>query len=100
MPGKSEFEELPELTVYGKAAGTADAEASKSAVALPRTGSNGSDQNEMAGLVLLINTVLGGLGTLYLTTKSPELTIGGAVLVLLLTIVVLVVRRVAASADE
>ncbi|MFE2473697.1 hypothetical protein [Streptomyces mirabilis] len=54
-------------------------------------------QNEMAGLVLLINTILGGLGTLYATTKSVGITLASALLVLLITVVVLVVKRVVAS---
>ncbi|WP_105973617.1 hypothetical protein [Streptomyces geranii] len=54
----------------------------------------GGGQNEVAGLVLLINTVLGGLGTLYVTTKSVEITLCSALLVLVITLVVLVVRRV------
>ncbi|MGW1305438.1 transposase family protein [Streptomyces sp. NPDC002514] len=41
--------------------------------------------------MLLINSVLGGLGTIYATTKSATVTLGSAVLVLLIIIVVLVV---------
>ncbi|MFJ3842343.1 hypothetical protein ACIPY6_43665 [Streptomyces sp. NPDC090054] len=52
--------------------------------------------NEMAGLVLLINTVLGGLGTLYGMTGSAGITLAAALLVLLIIVVVLVVRRVVA----
>ncbi|MFI5966661.1 hypothetical protein ACIA8J_31450 [Streptomyces asoensis] len=50
--------------------------------------------NEITALVLLINTILGGLGTLYATTKSTEITLIAALLVFLITVVVLVVRRV------
>jgi len=53
----------------------------------------GSGQNEMAGLVLVINTVLGGLGTLYVTTKSSAITLASALMVLLIIVVVLVVKR-------
>jgi hypothetical protein len=60
----------------------------------PAAPGGGGGQNEMAGLVLLINTVLGGLGTLYVTTKSAEITLCSALLVLVITIVVLVVKRV------
>ncbi|MFJ9893447.1 hypothetical protein ACIQPR_08945 [Streptomyces sp. NPDC091280] len=41
--------------------------------------------------MLLVNSVLGGLGTFYVTTKSATVTLGSAVLVLLIIIVVLVV---------
>lgn len=61
---------------------------------VPAVRGGGGGQNEMAGLVLLINTVLGGLGTLYVTTKSAEITLCSALLVLVITIVVLVVKRV------
>ncbi|MFF3691653.1 hypothetical protein [Streptomyces sp. NPDC002187] len=61
---------------------------------------NGGGQNEMAGLVLLINTVLGGLGTLYVTTKSAGITLISALLVLLIIVVVLVVKRVVAAGDR
>ncbi|KUF19222.1 hypothetical protein AT728_22035 [Streptomyces silvensis] len=53
----------------------------------------GAGQDEMAGLVLLINTVLGGLGTLYVTTKSAAITFTSAFLVLLIIVVVLVLKR-------
>ncbi|WP_190040338.1 hypothetical protein [Streptomyces fructofermentans] len=64
-------------------------------------GSHGSQrQNEMTGLVLLINTVLGGLGTLYATTKSARITLAAALLVFLIVVVVLIVRRVVVPGDE
>ena len=47
-----------------------------------------SESGETAGLVLVINTVLGGLGGLYMTTKSTAITLTSAVLVVLLIIVV------------
>ncbi|MFD9132853.1 hypothetical protein ACFVZA_10530 [Streptomyces bottropensis] len=50
-------------------------------------------QGDIAGLVLLINTLLGGLGTLYATTKSTVITLVSALIVLLIIIVVLVVKR-------
>ncbi|MDX3458807.1 hypothetical protein PV396_43990 [Streptomyces sp. ME02-8801-2C] len=56
--------------------------------------------NEIASLVLLINTILGGLGTLYATTKSTQITLAAALLVFLITIVVLVVRRVITPGDS
>ncbi|MFI1415683.1 hypothetical protein ACH4Y0_38065 [Streptomyces sp. NPDC020707] len=62
---------------------------------VPALPGGGAGQNEMAGLVLLINTVLGGLGTLYVTTKSAEITLCSALLVLVTTIVVLVVKQMA-----
>jgi F0F1-type ATP synthase membrane subunit a len=43
-------------------------------------------------MVLLINTVLGGLGTLYVTTKSAAVTLTSALLVLLIIVAVLGVR--------
>jgi hypothetical protein len=43
-------------------------------------------------MVLLINTVLGGLGTLYVTTKSAAVTLTSALLALLIIIAVLGVR--------
>ena len=58
---------------------------------MPEAEERGPARNEMAGLVLLVNSVLGGLGTLYVTTKSATVTLGSAVLVLLIIIVVLVV---------
>ncbi|MET7696452.1 hypothetical protein [Streptomyces sp. NPDC005485] len=48
-------------------------------------------RNEIAGLVLLINSVLGGLGTFYVTTKSVTVTLGSAVLILMIIVVVLAV---------
>ncbi|MFD3549349.1 hypothetical protein ACFWUW_27750 [Streptomyces sp. NPDC058655] len=50
--------------------------------------------NEIQSLVLLIHTILGGLGTLYATTQSTKITLAAALLVLLITVVVLVVRHV------
>ncbi|MFJ6485987.1 hypothetical protein ACIQK6_38570 [Streptomyces sp. NPDC091682] len=100
MSETSEFENLPEPTMEAEATGVAEAEAPRHTVSLPGTGNNGVGQYEMAGLVLLLNTVLGGLGTLYLTTKSVELTMNAALLTLLLTVVVLVVRHVAGSNND
>lgn len=57
-----------------------------------RTTTSGAPQSDMASLVLLINTVLGGLGTLYVTTRSAAVTFVAALQVLLM-VVVLVVRR-------
>lgn len=48
----------------------------------------GPEPGETAGLVLVIKTVLGGLGSLYLTTKSAAVKITSAVLVVLLIAVV------------
>jgi hypothetical protein len=48
----------------------------------------GPESGETAGLVLVINTVLGGLGSLYLTTKSALITLTSALLVVLLIVVV------------
>ncbi|MFJ5266013.1 hypothetical protein ACIQAC_36680 [Streptomyces sp. NPDC088387] len=53
----------------------------------------GAGEGEVAGLVLLINTVLGGLGTLYVTTESSAITLSSALLVLLIIGVVLVTKR-------
>ncbi|MGW6615953.1 hypothetical protein ACWGA0_21235 [Streptomyces erythrochromogenes] len=53
----------------------------------------GHKSTETSGLALLINTILGGLGTLYATTRSTEITLTAALLVLLITVVVLAVRR-------
>ncbi|MFC8201757.1 hypothetical protein ACFUTV_41225 [Streptomyces sp. NPDC057298] len=64
------------------------------------TGNGGAGQGEMAGLVLLINTVLGGLGTLCVTTKSAVITLSSALLVLLIILVVLIVKRVVARGDR
>ncbi|MFF1747301.1 hypothetical protein [Streptomyces mirabilis] len=55
--------------------------------ATTREAATGPGQNETAGLVLLINTVLGGLGTLYMTTKSAAITLTSALLVLLIIVV-------------
>ncbi|MEU4887669.1 MULTISPECIES: hypothetical protein [Streptomyces] len=71
--------------------------ASEAARQIPPGGEPGQGMqkpNEITALVLLINTVLGGLGTLYATTKSTQITLAAAVLVFLITVVVLVVRRV------
>lgn len=57
-------------------------------------GRGAQNPSEITALVLLINTILGGLGTLYATTKSTQITLVAALLVLLITVVVLVVRRV------
>lgn len=46
----------------------------------------GRESGETAGLVVVINAVLGGLGSLYLTTKSTVITITSAVLVVLLVV--------------
>lgn len=51
-----------------------------------------TSQSQIAGLVLLINTVVGGLGTLYVTTRSAVITLVAAVQVLLIIVVVLVVQ--------
>ncbi|MGW1364916.1 hypothetical protein ACWCQP_46900 [Streptomyces chartreusis] len=104
MKEDSEFENLP--------ASTADEDAfqlphivsrtpdlSQQAVPAQETGS-GQKSNEMTGLVLLINTALGGLGTLYATTNSTGITLAAALLTLLLTVVVLVVKRVVATRDN
>jgi hypothetical protein len=48
----------------------------------------GSEPGETAGLVLFINTVLGGLGSLYMTTKSTAITLTSGLLVVLLIVVV------------
>ncbi|MEV6502189.1 hypothetical protein [Streptomyces prunicolor] len=53
----------------------------------------GSPQGEIAGLVLLINTILGGLGTMYVTTKSAAITVVSALQVLLVIVAVLVAKR-------
>jgi hypothetical protein len=47
----------------------------------------GSEHSETASLVLVINTVLGGLGTLYVTTNSAAVTLTSALLVLLIVVV-------------
>jgi len=47
----------------------------------------GPEPGETASLVLIINTVLGGLGSLYVTTKSAAVTLTSAVLVVLLIVV-------------
>ncbi|NUV64881.1 hypothetical protein [Streptomyces sp. CAI-85] len=54
----------------------------------------GQKSNEINSLVLLINTILGGLGILYSTTKSTGITLAAALLVTLITVVVLVGRNV------
>lgn len=90
--------DVPETTAGGDAApAPGDMVPTGGVPAAPSGGPTapGGGQNEMAGLVLLINTVLGGLGTLYVTTKSAEITLCSALLVLVITIVVLVVKRVA-----
>ncbi|MCK8678735.1 MULTISPECIES: hypothetical protein [Streptomyces] len=56
-------------------------------------------QSETGGLVLLINSALGGVGTVYVTTDSTAVTVVSAVLVLLITVVVLAVRRTAGAGD-
>jgi hypothetical protein len=53
----------------------------------PPGSAHGPGHSETASLVLLINTVLGGLGTLYLTTKSAAVTLASGLLVLLIVIV-------------
>lgn len=85
--------QLPELPdrVPEPVAGATDGAMRESAAA--GVAVSGPGQNEMAGLVLLINTVLGGLGTLYVTTKSAAITLASALLVLLIIVVVLVVKR-------
>lgn len=101
MTDNNEFDPLPELT-SGEDAEQLPHIVSMAARVPQQTaasGGGGGGQNEMAGLVLLINTVLGGLGTLYMTTKSAGITLASALLVLLLTVVVLVVRRVVAPGD-
>ncbi|MFI5676468.1 hypothetical protein [Streptomyces cellulosae] len=50
-------------------------------------------QSDIASLVLLINSVLGGLGALYVNTQSTTITLVSGAIVLLITIVVLVVKR-------
>lgn len=64
--------------------------------AKPAGGSSGvgHKSNEINSLVLLINTILGGLGILYSTTKSTGITLAAALLVALITVVVLVGRNV------
>lgn len=47
---------------------------------------SGSEHSETAGLVLVINIVLEGLGTLYATTNSLALTLASAALVLLIVV--------------
>jgi hypothetical protein len=81
---------LPD-SAAGRAAGSAEEEEAPG-----RPGGAGAEEgslwrSEIAGLVLLINSVLGGLGTFYVTTKSATVTLGSAVLILLIIVVVLAV---------
>jgi hypothetical protein len=77
--------------------GLPDDHTAADAVESPTAGAAAStppgQQNDTAGLVLLINTVLGGLGTLHVTTKSTVVTLVSALMVFLITIVVLVAKR-------
>jgi hypothetical protein len=102
MTDDNEFEHLPEQIADDGAGQGPDAVARAADGVSRRAVSGGAGsgvgQNEMAGLVLLINAVFVGLGTLYMTTKSVGITLASALLVLLIVVVVLVAKCVTAPA--
>lgn len=101
MTDNSEFEDLPEQAPAVGAERLPHIESLAPQLPHqtgPAPGTDGGQKpNEMTGLVLLVNTVLGGLGMLYATTRSAVITLAAALLVFLITIVVLVVRQVVAA---
>lgn len=104
MTENSEFESLSEpasITEAGQMSQTVSQPTGvQPSMTAPAPGGGGlGGGNEMAGLVLLINTVLGGLGTLYGVTGSAGITLAAALLVLLIIVVVVVVRRMIAPGD-